>query len=220
MAKLPSEWKVYQRKRGLNGLASRVWAAGRASGRSVLPFAVVGVLIGVGAVSFIDLISAKSPPFSPSLWFCEDRTHLGLVGKAAVIDGDTIRLCGLDTSVRLYGIDAPESGQPCRNAAGRSYRCGSEATATLSDLIGRTGRVSCERKDVDRYGRIVAVCRAGGLDINAEMVRQGWAVEYRRYSDGRYRDEEAAARDERRGLWAGSFVAPWDHRRGEVNVYR
>ncbi len=69
--------------------------------------------------------------------------------------------------------------------------------------------------DRDRYGRVVAVCEANGRDINGELVLQGWALEYRQYSDGRYTDEEAEARRAKRGLFAGTFVEPWEWRRGK-----
>ena len=77
-----------------------------------------------------------------------------------------------------------------------------------------TQTIRCEERDVDRYGRVVAVCRAGGEDLNAWMVERGFALAYRRYSRD-YVDEEASARSARRGLWRGDFVAPWDWRRGE-----
>jgi endonuclease YncB( thermonuclease family) len=138
-----------------------------------------------------------------------------LSGVAEVIDGDTIAIRGQPTRIRLWGIDTPEGRQTCRDRAGRRYLCGSRAADALADLIGRNGRVTCEPKDRDRYGRIVAICRTRGRDLNAEMVRQGWAVEYTQYSDGRYSALEAEARIERRGLWSGTFVKPWDWRRGE-----
>jgi hypothetical protein len=74
--------------------------------------------------------------------------------------------------------------------------------------------VSCTEKDRDRYGRIVAVCFVGTVDINHEMVRRGWAVEYKRYSDGRYAKTEAEAKAAKRGLWVGRFDEPsvWRHR--------
>jgi endonuclease YncB( thermonuclease family) len=75
--------------------------------------------------------------------------------------------------------------------------------------------VTCREEDRDRYGRIVATCEANGREINAEMIRQGWAVEYEQYSDGRYSDEEEEARRAKRGLWAGTFVKPWEWRRGQ-----
>jgi endonuclease YncB( thermonuclease family) len=138
-----------------------------------------------------------------------------LSGPADVIDGDTISIRGHSARIRLYAIDAPEGQQTCDDAAGKRYLCGSRAAEALASLIGRNGRVACQEMDRDRYGRIVAVCEANGRDINGEMVRQGWALEYRQYSDGRYSDEEAEARRAKRGLMAGTFVEPWEWRRGK-----
>jgi endonuclease YncB( thermonuclease family) len=137
-----------------------------------------------------------------------------LSGVADVIDGDTIAIRGNSSRIRLYGIDAPEGKQTCENADGKRYLCGSRAADALASLIGRNGRVTCREMDRDRYGRIVAVCEANGRDINGELVRQGWAIEYRKYSDGRYVDEEAEARRAKRGLWSGTFVEPWEWRKG------
>ena len=133
-----------------------------------------------------------------------------LSGRARVVDGDSLALVG--ERIRLHGIDAPESAQTCV-AGGARWRCGERAARALRERIG--GRaVRCEERHVDRYGRIVAVCRAGGEDLNAWMVERGFALAYRRYSRA-YVDEEAVARSARRGLWRGDFVAPWDWRRGE-----
>ena len=72
----------------------------------------------------------------------------------------------------------------------------------------------CEERDRDRHGRIVAVCRAGGEDLNAWMVSEGWALAYRRYSEA-YVDEEVGAKSARAGVWRGEFVPPWDWRQGK-----
>lgn len=138
-----------------------------------------------------------------------------LSGQADVVDGDTLGIRGQTVRIRLYGVDAPEGKQTCEDGAGKRYLCGSRSADALASIIGRNGRVTCEQEDRDRYGRIVAVCRAKGQDINAELIRQGWAVEYKQYSDGRYTVEETEARKAKRGLWAGKFVEPWDWRRGE-----
>ena len=138
-----------------------------------------------------------------------------LSGLAEVIDGDTIAIRGSRTRIRLWGIDTPEGKQTCRDRAGQRYLCGARAADALAGLIGRNGHVTCTPKDRDRYGRIVAICRIRGQDLNAEMVRQGWAVEYTQYSDGRYSALEAEARRRRLGLWSGTFVKPWEWRRGE-----
>ena len=133
-----------------------------------------------------------------------------IVGPAKVIDGDTIKVGG--AKIRLHGIDAPESAQIC-HANDQTYRCGAQATHSLTKRIG--GRsVSCEERDRDRYGRIVAVCKAGGEDLNAWLVSEGLALAYRRYSTD-YIAQEQTAREARRGLWRGEFVKPWQWRKGK-----
>lgn len=138
----------------------------------------------------------------------------GLRGTASVIDGDTIDLHG--TRIRLWGIDAPESGQRCTRPSGADWRCGKDAAFALSDRIGRAP-VACEVKDTDRYGRKVALCRdAKGQDLNAWMVREGWAVAYRAYSRA-YISAEEEARAARSGVWSGSFQMPWDWRKARLH---
>jgi len=129
-------------------------------------------------------------------------------GKPKVTDGDTIRIGNI--RIRLHGIDAPEAEQTC-TAGGREWRCGHEATNALTEIIADRS-VSCNRRDKDRYGRIVAVCRAGSIDLNAWMVEEGWAVAYRRYSMD-YVQDEGEARGRKAGLWRGEFAMPWDWRR-------
>ena len=132
-----------------------------------------------------------------------------LSGRARVVDGDTLEVSG--KRIRLHGVDAPESRQSCV-AGDRRWECGERATRALAGRIG--GRtVSCEERDRDRYGRIVAVCSNAGEDVNAWMVSQGLALAYRRYSRD-YVGKEADARAARRGIWRGDFVAPRDWRRG------
>ncbi|HEV7368537.1 thermonuclease family protein [Arenibaculum sp.] len=136
-------------------------------------------------------------------------TTEALVGAATVIDGDTLEIRG--QRIRLHGIDAPEAAQTCTDAAGKAWRCGQRAALELAERIGRA-TVTCEQKDRDRYGRIVAVCSTGNRDLNAWMTESGWALAYRAYSRD-YADAEAAARSARAGIWAGTFDAPWDWRR-------
>lgn len=130
-------------------------------------------------------------------------------GRATVVDGDTLAIEGTKPRIRMYGIDAPESSQTCDDASGKRYLCGGRAAQYLADLIGRSGRVTCFEEDRDRYGRIVAECATpGNVVLNAEMVKAGWAIEYKQYSDGRYDQEEAAAKAAKRGIWAGKFIEP------------
>ena len=127
-----------------------------------------------------------------------------LAGRVRVADGDSLVLG--DARIRLEGIDAPELAQACGRDGGE-YPCGREAREALSRLIA--GReVTCESRQNDRYGRMLAVCVAGGVELNRAMVEAGWAVAY-----GGYRDAEDAARRAGRGLWAGAFERPQEWRR-------
>lgn len=134
---------------------------------------------------------------------------------AEFTDGDSFEIGS--TRVRLFGVDAPEGRQPCTRD-GREWRCGDAAAAELRRLVG-SRTVSCTQRDVDDYGRVVAVCRVGSTDVGAALVRGGFALAYRRYSDD-YVDEEREARSARRGIWAGEFTPPEEYRRDERPAQR
>lgn len=140
--------------------------------------------------------------------FAEERQ---IIGVASVIDGDTIEIHG--ERIRLFGIDAPESGQPCQRADGSRWRCGQQAALALQEHIGQRP-VACLQRNTDRYRRAVCRCTLGAEDIGAWLVEQGWAVAYTRYSRD-YLVQESSARSARRGVWSGEFTMPWDWRRGE-----
>ncbi len=130
-------------------------------------------------------------------------------GKPLIVDGDTIWIS--ETKIRLHGIDAPETKQECFRQDGSSYRCGEASTDALRVLIG-TDPVRCEGDTYDRYKRLIATCYSGTLNLNAELVRQGWALAYRRYSKD-YVSAEMEAQEAMRGIWAGEFETPWEWRR-------
>jgi endonuclease YncB( thermonuclease family) len=131
-----------------------------------------------------------------------------IIGQASVIDGDTIEIHG--KRIRLFGIDAPESGQSC-TAQAKAYPCGQQAALVLADKVQRHV-VECRPKDQDQYGRPVAVCFVGGADINGWMVGQGWALAYRQYSMD-YVSQERDAANLKLGIWKYEFDKPWDWRR-------
>lgn len=132
-------------------------------------------------------------------------------GTPLVLDGDSLDFDGL--RVRLFGIDAFEREQACRREDGSTYPCGQLAREALVIAIARNP-VSCTRRDIDRYNRMVAVCRTKDGDLAARLVLDGSALAYRQYSTD-YVDEEEAAKRQRRGAWGGTFDAPWDFRRQE-----
>jgi endonuclease YncB( thermonuclease family) len=79
--------------------------------------------------------------------------------------------------------------------------------------------ISCQGIGLDRYGRTLATCHLGdGTDIEQWMVRRGYAIAYRHFSND-YIDAEEAAKAERRGIWAGSFEEPWRWRREHPHPY-
>ena len=121
-----------------------------------------------------------------------------------VTDGDTIKLSG--TTYRLWGIDAPETRQSCADG----WPAGANASAALTELMrGRT--VTCEGITRDRFGRTVAVCRADGRDLGADMVAAGLAWNFTRYN-GDYDAQEAEARLQKLGVHAHDCAVAWEWR--------
>ncbi|MGD9613817.1 MAG: thermonuclease family protein [Alphaproteobacteria bacterium] len=133
-----------------------------------------------------------------------------ITGPARVIDGDTIEVAG--QRIRLYGIDAPEMGQPCTDPHG-TYDAGAEARRALHEITDGE-MVTCQPLGRDRYGRTLAEVRNNRWgNVNATMVRAGWALDYETYSKGRYLEHQDEARAAKRGLWAGAFILPGMWRR-------
>jgi endonuclease YncB( thermonuclease family) len=131
-----------------------------------------------------------------------------IIGVARVVDGDTISID--EVRIRLEGIDAPEAGQTCQRRWFGAWPCGSAATAALQGLLAGQS-VRCERRGTDKYGRVLGVCFVAGRDVNAAMVRQGYAWAFVRYSAS-YVREEAAAKAERLGIWQGEAMPAWEYR--------
>ena len=109
----------------------------------------------------VPLLFALSVAAAPA-WAAE-RT-----GAARVLDGDTLEIAG--EKIRLYGIDAPELHQECKDTSGRPWPCGIRARSELRRIIG-TDPVQCRVVSTDRYGRNIAVCEAGGRDLAEEMEK-------------------------------------------------
>jgi endonuclease YncB( thermonuclease family) len=131
-----------------------------------------------------------------------------VTGIPRIVDGDTVEIG--QTKIRLSGIDAPETDQICLDAKGEKWACGIVAR---DELIRHSNSQAweCTTTGTDQYGRSLANCFIEGEDVSAWMVRSGWALSFVRYSHA-YDADEGAARENRAGLWSGSFIAPWDWR--------
>jgi endonuclease YncB( thermonuclease family) len=129
-----------------------------------------------------------------------------LAGQASVIDGDTIEIHG--TRIRLWGVDAAESSQLCRDDDSLQYRCGARAANELDAFIARRP-VDCSPVSLDQYRRTVAVCSIDGVDLGEWLVRNGLALDWPKYSKGKYDQAQREADHEGRGMWKGSYVEPW-----------
>jgi endonuclease YncB( thermonuclease family) len=150
--------------------------------------------LGDGLLVFIILAVAGG-----ALLVFNGETISATPSQARAIDGDSLMLG--QREIRLWGIDAPEMQQVCR-AGGVEVACGRRARTRLADLLkGRD--LECRGFGDDRYGRLLAVCRAAGADINRMLVIEGLAFDY-----GGYPVEEADARAGKRGVWAGEAERP------------
>ncbi len=110
-----------------------------------------------------------------------------LEGPAYVTDGDTITI--QKTQVRLFGIDAPELHHPY----------GKNAKWALVRLC-KGHRIRAEITDEDEYGRTVAKCfLPDGRDLSEELVKQGLAIDWPRFSGGKYSQFEVTGI--RKKLW-------------------
>lgn len=133
-----------------------------------------------------------------------------LTGIASVIDGDTIEIHG--QRVRLLDMDAPETKQLCKDAAGVDYRCGQSAALAMSDYLQQR-TVTCDWAKRDKYKRLLGRCVAGGEDIGLWLVRRGLAVPYRDCKCEIYREAALQAKEGQKGIWVGAFQMPWEWRK-------
>lgn len=127
------------------------------------------------------------------------------------MDGDTITVLKdfQQYKVRLAEIDAPEKTQPF----------GNQAKIVLSDKIfGK--EVTVKVKEKDRYGRYVGYVEYENKNINLEMVKEGYAWQYKHYShDSKYAQAEMHAKTNNLGLWNFPIqTPPWEFRSASKNT--
>ncbi len=161
----------------------------------VLPLALglAGALCAAGVVLAVmssDLFGSAPPPVGR---VAADPAQI------AVVDADTLRLS--DRVVRLAGIAVPHRGDTCRDGGGQDFDCGVAAANALAALV-REMPVDCQLHGTDGMGRALAVCEAGGRELNRALVDAGWARADR--SSPALEAAETSARSEHRGLWAAA----------------
>ncbi len=123
-------------------------------------------------------------------------------------DGDTfvVLINGKEQVVRLAHIDCPEKKQPFGNKA-KEFVSQQSFGKQVSLVHGYK---------FDRNRRLIAeVILADGRNLNKELVKNGLAWHFKKYSDDKvYAALEQKARKEKAGLWKDrNAVAPWEWRR-------
>ena len=138
-----------------------------------------------------------------------------IYGVPKIIDGDTVHIN--TKKIRLEGIDAPEIKQQCKKPFlkisaiiglefNKNYSCEKKKKKKLTDKIDNS-KIKCISSSKDRYKRFIATCYKDKVNLNKWMVRNGYAVAYKRYSKDYVRDEEYA-KENTHGMWEGSFIMP------------
>ncbi|MEN3347794.1 MAG: hypothetical protein V7632_1429 [Bradyrhizobium sp.] len=139
-----------------------------------------------------------------------------LAASAVIKDAGTVQLG--NTTFRLDGIDAPALDQLCTDEHADVWACGIEARDQLTKLIGGK-QVRCDDIGADPSfkKRRLGVCKIEGdpTSLSQLLVQKGYALNLEASATGRFKPDEAAARDNRTGLWKGCFVAPRDFRVGK-----
>ena len=149
------------------------------------------------------------------LIFVSNLTAEEISGIPKIIDGDTVHINNY--KFRLEGIDAPEMKQQCKKESFKisstigfsfykDYSCGKVSKAKLKAKINGS-KIKCVSTSKDRYKRYIATCFKGEINLNQWMVRNGYAIAYRRYSK-KYVPDEEFAKEKKLGLWQGKFMSP------------
>ena len=149
-------------------------------------------------------------PLSSKKTTKDTRVWHGMV--VGISDGDTITVLhnGKGEKIRLYGIDTPEK----RQAFGKRAK-----QFTSKMVYGKT--VEVETKDIDRYGRTVAIVTVGDQSLNEALIKNGLAWVYRKYCKEAFCEDwlnfEIVARYGKIGLWSEPDpIPPWEFRHGKT----
>jgi|TARA_B100001741_G_scaffold208063_1_gene171992 endonuclease YncB( thermonuclease family) len=150
--------------------------------------------------------------FSTSPTYSDEKDTI--IGKAIVLDGDTIKIKG--ERIRFGGIDAPESyykgkEQTCFED-GNNVFCGQISKEKLIEKIGNN-TLNCKvQKNKDRYKRLIGECFLKEESLSIFMVRNGYAFDWPFYSKGKFAKDQKYAKIKKLGFWNMRFEYPWKWR--------
>jgi endonuclease YncB( thermonuclease family) len=144
--------------------------------------------------------------------FQQHSFALEIKGYPRIIDGDSIEIN--KRKIRLFGIDAPEIKQVCKKpfltisffAFQKDYKCGLLAKNELKKFL-QEKEIICISEKKDKYKRYLSICYLQKKDINAWLVKNGYALAYERYSK-KYIFEQEYAKNNKLGIWKGTFLSP------------
>jgi endonuclease YncB( thermonuclease family) len=95
------------------------------------------------------------------------------------------------------------------------WDCGRCSKAFVEGMLA-IGEITCEPTGIDKYKRTLATCFVNNIDINKEIVRAGYGLAYKQYSE-KYTEDEDYARENKKGIWSGQFISPEEFRRQKQN---
>lgn len=125
-----------------------------------------------------------------------------LNGPAKVIDADTLEIDG--ERIALHGVEAPSEDWQCTASDASVWDCGNAAKLALSQHIDGAS-LSCQERGRNEAKQVLSVCTLHGVELNAWLVREGWA----RSSDlesSVYAEQQQQAMAAGKGLWRGGFM--------------
>ena len=175
----------------------------------------LALLIGLGLIGY-SCVKEQSPQTSQLPETPQQSYEKWNLVSGSVYDGDTLRAekDGQELKIRFCGIDAPEKKQ----------ELGIEARDYLRSLINLgNGELLLVPIETDRYGRTVAEVyvqdsKSTAVNLNMQMLRDGYAWLYAQYVDNcpskeQFAIAEELAREEKLGIWKGSSIPPWEYRK-------
>lgn len=171
----------------------------------------VNFIIALSTLLLITAIIYNNTIYSKKVFFGSYNNKIRkfvISGKANIIDGDSIKIKNYE--IRLADIDAPEYQQICRTQQNTNYNCGIESYKYLK-ILSRNAKITCYIKGKDYYSRYLATCYNLDKNLNALMVKNGWAINY---SDQNiYYKQEIFAKESKIGMWQGEFITPRQYRK-------